>query len=342
MAGGNAVDAAVAAAMTLTVVEPTGCGIGSDAFAIIWDGERLHGLNCSGRSPAGWSPEYFKGKSIPERGWDSVTVPGAVSAWVALLKRFGRLGMEQVAAPAVRHARRGYAVTPRIADLWRRGAALLAGQPGFAECFLPNGRAPVAGEIFRCEVQAQTLETIAMSEGEDFYRGAIAKQIVDHGRRHGAAMTLDDLARHEPEWVQTLAQPYAGEIVHELPPNGQGVATLVALGVLEAIGKKGSSADDPRETHLAIEAMKLAFADLEHFVGDPATMRIAPDALLDPAYLRGRAQLIDSSKAKAFSHGQPKPGGTVCLSAADENGMMISFIQSNYMGFGSGVVIPGT
>ena len=342
MAGGNAVDAAVAAAMTLTVVEPTGCGIGSDAFAIVWDGAALHGLNASGCSPAGWTAARFGAEPVPERGWNSVTVPGAVSAWVALLKRFGLLSLSQVAAPAIRHARHGYAVTPRIAELWRRNAAVLSEQPGFADCFLPNGRAPRAGEIFRSEAHARTLELTADSDGEAFYRGALARAIAEDARRHGAALTLDDLGAHEPAWVTTLSQPYAGALVHELPPNGQGLATLMSLGVLQALGERGASADDPRETHLAIEATKLALADIYHFVGDPSSMTAAPEALLDSAYLANRARLIDRDRAGEFGHGAPKAGGTVYLSAADASGMMISFIQSNYMGFGSGVVVPGT
>jgi gamma-glutamyltranspeptidase / glutathione hydrolase len=342
MAGGNAVDAAVAAAMTLTVVEPTGCGIGSDAFAILWDGTSLHGLNCSGRSPAAWTPERFGAGPVPERGWNSVTVPGAVSAWVALLKRFGRLSPSKVAAPAIRHAREGYFVTPRIAELWRRNAAVLSDQPGFADCFLPNGRAPRVGEMYRSEAHARTLELIAESDGEAFYRGALARAVAEDAARHGAALTLDDLGAHEPEWVTTLSQPYAGALVHELPPNGQGIATLMSLGVLEALGERGALADDPDEMHLAIEAAKVALADLYHFIGDPSSMTIAPEVLLDPGYLARRAKLIDRHRAGEFGHGAPKPGGTVCLSAADASGMMISFIQSNYMGFGSGVVVPGT
>ena len=342
-AGGNAVDAAVAAAMTLTVVEPTGCGIGSDAFAILWDGERLHGLDASGRAPAAWTPERFRRHdAMPERGWSSVTVPGAVSAWVALVERFGRLSLETVAAPAIRHARKGFFVTPIIAELWRRGAATLAGQPGFAECFMPNGRAPAAGEIYRSEAHATSLELIAASRGEAFYEGALASLIAAAAQRGGSALSEEDLAAHRAEWVEPLVQPFAGARVHELPPAGQGVATLMGLGVLEALGASGDGPDDPTEMHLAIEATKLALADLGHHVGDPATMRVTPQDLLEPAYLARRAALIDPARAGDPGHGGPGRGGTVCLSAADDSGMMISFIQSNYMGFGSGVVVPGT
>jgi gamma-glutamyltranspeptidase / glutathione hydrolase len=341
--GGNAVDAAVAAAVTLTVVEPTGCGIGSDAFAIVWDGERLHGLNCSGSAPAKWDPHYFAGlPSMPERGWNSVTVPGAVSAWVALMERFGRLTFADVAAPAIRYARYGYSVTPRIGHLWALGADLLAGQPGFAECFMPGGRPPRVGETFRSEAHAKTLESIVESNGESLYRGELAERIAEHAQRNGGSLSLDDLANHQPEWVDTLSQSYSGALVHELPPNGQGVAALIGLGILGSLQWESISADDPLETHLAIEATKLALADAYRFVGDPGAMQVPASALLDPAYLAGRAATIDWRSAGSPGHGTPGAGGTVCLSTADRQGMMVSFIQSNYMGFGSGVVVPGT
>jgi gamma-glutamyltranspeptidase/glutathione hydrolase len=337
-AGGNAVDAAVAAAMVLTVVEPTGCGIGSDAFAIVWDGSGLHGLNASGRSPAAWSSH----QAIPDRGWGSVTVPGAVSAWSSLIARFGRLSFETIAAPAIRCAREGFLVSPIIGDLWARGAAQLSTQPGFAECFMPGGRAPRAGELFRSEAHARTLESIAASAGEAFYRGHLAELIVAHANENGGQLSADDLADHHPDWVETLSQPYAGAVVHELPPNGQGIATLMALGILGAGGSRFDHADDPREIHCCIEATKLAMADLYRYVGDIDAMDISPAALLDPGYLSERAKLLDPTRAQDPGHGAPGRGGTVCLSAADEDGMMVSFIQSNYMGFGSGVVVPGT
>lgn len=343
VAGGNAVDAAVAAAMTLTVVEPTGCGIGSDAFAIVWDGEALHGLDASGRSPAEWTPERFRGQAaMPERGWESVTVPGAVSAWVALARRFGRLPLERLAAPAIRYAREGFAVTPIIAELWRRGADLLGTQPGFAESFMPSGSAPRAGEIFRSEAHARTFEDIARTEGESFYRGALAGRIVEEARRHGAALSLEDMASHAAEWIAPLSQPFAGAVVHELPPAGQGVATLMALGILEMLGAAPAAVDDAEELHLAIEATKLALADLGQHVGDRSSMKVSAAELLDPSYLARRATLIDPGRAGDPGYGAPGPGGTVCLSVGDAAGMMVSFIQSNFQGFGSGVVVPGT
>jgi len=343
MGGGNAVDAAVAAAMALTVVEPTGCGIGSDAYAIVWDGADLHGLNSSGRSPAAWKPDRFAGRqTVPERGWESVTVPGAVAGWVALAKRFGRLSLTELAAPAIRFAREGYAVTPIVAAQWRLGAEILGADPGFAACFMPGGRAPEAGDIFRSEAHASSLESIAASDGKSFYEGDLARAIVADSRRASAAMTLDDLGAHRAEWVPTLSQSCAGAVMHELPPNGQGIATLMALGMLETLGPIAGGPDDIDAVHLAIEATKLALVDLDEHLGDLDAMAVTPAALLDPAYIAQRARLIDREKASDPGHGTPGPGGTVCLAAGDRSGMMISFIQSNYMGFGSGIVVPGT
>ena len=341
--GGNAVDGIIAAAMTLTVVEPTGCGIGSDAFAILWDGTSLHGLDSSGRSPGGWTPERFAGaKTIPERGWEAVTTPGVVAAWVSLVARFGKLTLEEVAGPAIRHARQGFLVSPIIAEQWRRGTLLLSRQPGFAECFMVDGEPPKAGQLFRSLDHARTLESIATSAGRSFYTGQLAEKIVIDAQRHGSALSFDDLAGHRAEWIDTLSCGYAGAVIHELPPNGQGIATLMGLGILSASGIGGRSPDDPEEVHLTIEAAKLAMADLYRYVGDVDAMPIAPETLLDPVYLAERAALLDTQAAGDPGYGVPKSGGTVCLAAADADGMMISFIQSNYMGFGAGVVVPGT
>jgi gamma-glutamyltranspeptidase/glutathione hydrolase len=344
LAGGNAVDAAIAAAMALTVVEPTGCGLGSDGFAIVWDGKELHGLNASGRSPAAWTPAYFAERGgLPETGWNAVTVPGAVSAWVALSKRLGKLPFAKLAEPAIDYARNGFPVSPTIARLWALGAAKLGSQPGFAECFMPGGRAPRAGEIFRSEAHARTLELIAQTEGEAFYRGTLARQMVEHSRAHGGAMTEDDLASHQADWVGTVSQRFGDSVVHEIPPNGQGIATLMALGMLESHGIGGQPLDHVDTVHASIEAMKLALADLHQYNADIDAMQaVTPRDLLDADYLAQRAQLIDAAQAGDPGHGTPRPGGTVYLAAADASGMMVSFIQSNYMGFGSGVVVPGT
>ena len=343
LAGGNAVDAAIATAMALTVVEPTGCGLGSDGFAIVWDGQELHGLNASGRSPAAWSPDRFAGRAaMPDTGWDAVTVPGAVSAWSALSRRFGRLPFTALAAPAIDYARNGFPVSPVVSHLWAMGGARLGGQPGFADCFLPGGRAPQTGELFRSEAHASSLEAIADSHGEAFYRGALARKIAAHAKENGSVMTEEDLAAHSADWCGTLAQPFAGSVVHELPPNGQGIATLMALGMMEALGIGNQPVDDVDTVHLSIEAMKLALADLHQYNADIDAMRVTPAELLAPAYLAERARLIDRNHAGDPGYGAPRPGGTVYVATADASGMMVSFIQSNYMGFGSGVVVPGT
>jgi len=342
--GGNAVDAALAAAITLTVVEPTGNGLGSDAFCILWDGKALHGLNASGRSPAGWMPNRFRGlDTIPERGWETVTVPGAVSAWIDLSTRFGRLPFAQLFAPAIEHAERGFLVSPVIATLWQRGAAELRDQPGFAAAFMPDGRAPQTGEVFRIPALATSLRNIAESKGEAFYRGALAEKIADFARRHDAALSIDDLALHRNEWCGTLSQGFGGVALHEIPPNGQGIAALMTLGILAATDFADLPPDSVETLHIEIEAIKLAFADLGAYVADSAHMTtVTPSHLLQPDYLRRRAKAIDRNRAQAFGPGKPDRSGTVCLAAADESGMMVSYIQSNYAGFGSGIVVPET
>ncbi|TVQ35517.1 MAG: gamma-glutamyltransferase family protein [Geminicoccaceae bacterium] len=341
--GGNAVDAALAAAITLTVVEPTGNGLGSDAFAILWDGERLVGLNASGRAPRAWTAERFAGaERMPVLGADAVTVPGAVSAWVALSERYGKLPFERLFEPAIRYAESGYLVSPIIASLWQRSKERLEAQPGFAEAFLPNGRAPLAGERFRLPAMAASLQAIASSRGEAFYRGALAEQMVAWVQAHGGGLAVEDLAEHRADWVEPLARSGFGCTLHEIPPNGQGIAAQMALGILTHTAIADLEVDSVRALHLQLEAMKLAFADLDAHVADAAAMRFSAERLLDDAYLAARARLIDPARAGEPVHGVPGPGGTVYLAAADASGMMVSYIQSNYMGFGSGVVVPGT
>jgi len=343
LAGGNAVDAALAAAITLPVVEPTGNGLGSDAFAIVWDGASLHGLNASGRSPAGWTPQRFAGReTMPTRGWDSVTVPGAVSAWAALSERFGKLPFERLFEPAIGYARDGFPVSPVIATQWAWAAETFAGQPDWAACFMPGGRAPRAGELFRSEAMARSLEAIAASRGETFYRGELAGRLVTHAREHGGALSLDDLARHRADWCGTVAAPYRGLELHEIPPNGQGLAACIALGILEHLDLADHTPDSPESLHLQIEAMKLALADIYAYVADPDAMPFPAARLLEPDYLASRAKLVDRREAQVPDYGVPSPGGTVYLNAADADGRMVSYIQSNYMGFGSGVVVPDT
>jgi gamma-glutamyltranspeptidase/glutathione hydrolase len=346
--GGNAVDAAIATAAVMAVVEPCSNGLGSDAFIILWDGKKLHGLNASGTAPKAWTPQYIRqrhaenGHLMPVRGWDTVTVPGAVSAWVALSKRFGKLPFADLLAPAIEVAERGYGVTQVVQQKWELASQVkdLVSQPGFKETFLPRGRVPQVGELFRFESAARGLRAIAESKGESFYRGEMAEALVRAAQAQGGAMTLADMAAYQPEWVTPLAKDYRGHTLHEIPPNGQGIAAQIALGILSNFDLAGMACDSAEAAHLQIEAMKLAFADITEHVADLAAMRVTPEQLLDPGYLRKRAALIDLKKAQDFKAGNPIKGGTIYLTAADESGMMVSFIQSNYMGFGSGVVEP--
>ena len=340
--GGNAVDAAIATAVTLTVVEPCSNGIGSDAFAILWDGRELVGLNASGRSPKGWTPERFAGPAMPNVGWRSVTVPGAVSAWVALHEGYGRLSFETLFEPAIRYAKEGFLVPPAVARIWANQVERLKDQPGFAETFLPNGRAPRPGELFRSPAQAATLREIAASRGESFYRGELGAAIARAAAQGGAAFDGDDLAAHRCDWVEPIdiGLTASGYRIHELPPNGQGVAALIALAILDYCGVSAMQQDTAGMQHPQIEAIKLAMADVRAHVGDPDGMRVSTEWLLDPDRIEILQQTIMPSAAPAFSPGHD--GGTVYLAAADASGMMVSFIQSNYHGFGSGVVVPGT
>ncbi len=346
LAGGNAVDAAIAAAAALTITEPVSNGLGSDAFCILWDGQQLHGLNASGTAPQAWTPGYFHGKygadalTPPKRGLDSVTVPGAVAGWVALSERFGRLPFADLMAPAVELAERGYAVPVVVQQKWAAATPELQSQPGFAQAFLPWGRAPQVGELFRFPAAAQGLRAIAESKGEAFYRGPIAQALARFAVQHGGSLTEADLAAYQPEWVTPIAQDYRGYTLHEIPPNGQGIAALIALGILSNFDVAALKVDSVAAQHLQIEAMKLAFADVYRYVAEPGAMDLSPAQMLDPAYLKQRAALIDMHQAQDFGAGNPAKGGTVYLTAADERGMMVSFIQSNYMGFGSGAVEP--
>ena len=339
--GGSAVDAAIATAITLTVVEPVSNGIGSDAFAIVWDGRQLHGLNASGRSPAAWTPEYFGGKAVPVLGWNSVTVPGAVSAWVELHAKFGKLPFERLFEPAISYGRNGFLVSPTIAEQWAAQVPLFESQPGFAEAFMPGGRAPKPGELVTLPDHAATLTTIAATNGEAFYRGELAAKLEAHATANGGVMGASDLAAHRADWVGTINGAYRGYTVHEIPPNGQGIVALIALGILEQFDMSSFPADSADSVHLQIEAVKLAFADAQAYVADVEYMPVHPEHLLDQEYLRQRAKLIDQARARPASAGTPR-GGTVYLTAADASGVMVSMIQSNYMGFGSGVVVPGT
>jgi len=344
--GGNAVDAAIAAAAAITITEPVSNGLGSDAFAILWDGQQLHGLNASGRAPQAWTPQYFKRKygeaatTPPKRGIDAVTVPGAVAAWVALSERFGRLPFADLLEPAIEIAERGYLLPVVVQQKWAAATPELQGQPGFTQAFLPWGRAPRVGELFQFKAAARGLRAIAESKGQAFYGGAIAQAIERFAAEHGGAIRASDFAAYRPEWVQPIAKHYRGYTLHEIPPNGQGIAALMALGMLQHFDLASLPADGVDSQHLQIEAMKLAFADVYRYVAEPAGMEVTAEQLLDDAYLAARARLIDMQRAQDFGAGNPVKGGTIYLTTADERGMMVSFIQSNYMGFGSGCVEP--
>lgn len=346
--GGNAVDAAIAAAAVMAIVEPCSNGLGSDAFCILWDGKGLHGLNASGFSPAAWTPDYFRAKygadakTLPQRGWDAVTVPGAVASWVALSERFGKLPFADLMEPAIAIAERGFLVSTNVQHKWAAAATLpqLTGQPGFREVFLPKGRAPFVGEHVTMPGAARALRLIGETKGEAFYRGEIADALEANAKANGGALTAADMAAYAPDWVTPVAQDYRGYTVHEIPPNGQGITALMALGILSHFDLAGLSVDGVEAQHLQIEAIKLAFADVYRYVADPRAMEISPADMLDADYLASRARLIDPRRAQRFAPGNPVRGGTIYLTAADASGMMVSFIQSNYQGFGSGVVLP--
>jgi len=344
--GGNAVDAAIAAAAAITITEPVSNGLGSDAFAILWDGKELHGLNASGRAPQSWTPDYFTRKygqdvaTPPKRGIDSVTVPGAVASWVALSERFGKLPFADLLEPAIEIAERGYLLPVVVQQKWAAATAELQGLPGFAQSFLPWGRAPKVGELFQFKAAARGLRAIAETKGQAYYGGEIAQAIEKFAAQHGGSLKVSDFAAYKPEWVKPIGKNYRGYTLHEIPPNGQGIAALIALGILDKFDLASLPVDSVDSQHLQIEAMKLAFADVYRYVAEPSSMAVTAEQMLDDAYLRERAKLIDMKRAQDFQAGNPVKGGTIYLTAADENGMMVSFIQSNYMGFGSGCVEP--
>jgi gamma-glutamyltranspeptidase / glutathione hydrolase len=341
--GGCAVDAAIAAAATLTVVEPTMNGLGGDLFALVWDGARLHGLNASGRAPLAWTRERFgRRRTMPTLGWDSVTVPGLVSGWAALSERFGRLPFESLLGAAIGYGYEGFLVTPHVAALWAEAPDRFRGFREFERTFLPHGRAPKAGDHVSFRELARTLEAVAESRGRAFYSGEIAKRIVAAAREEGGALSQEDLARHQPTWVEPLGVDCLDARVHELPPNGQGLVALVALGILEhlPVGREGP--DHPETVHLQIEAMKIAFAECRYHLADPSRMRVDAAELLSPDRLAVHAKGIDLERASEPRPFPPPDHGTVYVSAADREGGMVSLIQSNYMGFGSGIVVPKT
>jgi gamma-glutamyltranspeptidase/glutathione hydrolase len=344
--GGNAVDAAIAAAATMTIVEPVSNGLGSDAFCLVWDGKELHGLNASGTAPQAWTPDYFHKKygssqaHPPKRGMDAVTVPGAVASWVEMSQRFGKLSFEELLQPAIEVAERGYLLPVVVQQKWAAAVPELHALPGFAEHFMPWGRAPEVGELFKFPAAAKGLRAIAKSHGEAYYGGEIAQALEAFSNQNGGSLKASDFAAYRAQWVKPIAKNYRGYTLHEIPPNGQGIAALIALGILSHFDMASFPVDGVASQHLQIEAMKLAFADVYRYVAEPNGMQVTVEEMLDDAYLAQRARLINPKKAQDFKAGNPAKGGTIYLTPADESGMMVSFIQSNYLGFGSGCVEP--
>ena len=346
--GGNAIDAAVAAASTLTVVEPTANGIGSDAFAIVYTGGKLYGLNSSGPSPRSISLEEVRGRGfekMPEDGVIPVNVPGAPGAWAALSERFGRMPLKESMATAIGYAEDGYPIQPGVGEGWkasfercRKAAEKFPEVNSWFETFAPDGRPLKVGELLRLPGHARTLRAIAETNAEEFYRGELANEIDRFMKQYGGFLSKEDLAAFYPEWVQPLTTDYHGFTVCEIPPNGHGITVLMALNILKGLPE---TSDLFIQTHRQIEAMKLAFTDAQRYVADPGYMTVSPDQLLSEEYAAARRALI-GTEAITPEYWEPVKGGTVYLCTADREGNMVSYIQSNYMGFGSGVVIPGT
>ena len=351
--GGNAVDAIVAAASALTVVEPTDNGLGADAFAIVWSARdrKLYGLNSSGPAPMLASAESIlaagaddNGK-MPALGWTPVTIPGAVGAWRELTARFGRRTLAENLSPAVHYARDGYALPPNIARSWQNALESYKKRltaPCFScwfDTFTFDGKAPEAGSLVKLVRHADTLQEIGETNAESFYRGALAEKIDAESRKRGGFIRKSDLEAYQPEWVDPIRVNYRGYEVCEIPPNGQGIVALMALNILKAF-----EFDDPDSVltkHRQIEALKIAFADALHYVTDPKDMAVDYHRLLDPAYGDQRAAEIGDT-ARIYTYKTPPKSGTVYLCAADAEGNLVSYIQSNYMGFGSCITIPGT
>jgi len=345
--GGSAVDAAIAANAALGLMEPTGSGVGGDLFAIVWDPKQraLHGYNGSGASPRRLTREWFVEHGythIPPRGPLPVSVPGAVDGWYALHGRYGRLPMAKVLAPAIRYAREGFPVSQVIAAHWARNVPLLSEYPGFAEQFTIDGRAPREGEVWRNPNLAATYEALAKGGRKAFYEGRIARTIAAYMAEQGGFLDAADLAAHRGEWVEPVSVEYRGVRVWELPPNSQGIAALQMLQILEGFDLKAMAPAD--RLHVMVEAKKLAFEDRARWYADPRSAAVPVAGLLDPAYAAERRALIDMGRAaRVVEPGAPalRDGDTIYLTTADADGMMVSLIQSNYRGMGSGMAPPG-
>jgi len=348
-AGGSAVDAAIAANAMLALSEPTGCGLGGDLFAIVWDEStrKLHGLNACGRSPATLTLEEFQRRklsSIPPLGPLPVSVPGCVDGWFELHRRFGKLPMAAVLAPAIRYAREGFPVSELIAHYWERNGERLKDYENFAATFLPDGRAPRTGELFRNPLLASVLEDIAKEGRDAFYKGEIARRIDAYMRRQGGFLTYEDLAAHASTWVDPVSTSYRGYELWELPPPGQGIAALQMLNLLEAYDLRAIGRTSPQFVHLFLEAKKLAFEDRARYYADPDFMRVPVQRLISKEYAAEQRKRISPDKAaREIPPGPPilEQGDTICLSTADATGNMVSLIQSNFRGMGSGMTPDG-
>jgi gamma-glutamyltranspeptidase/glutathione hydrolase len=345
--GGNAIDAAIATAACLTVVEPNSNSIGGDTFALVWSEGKLHGLNASGASPASISVEQIKSRGynhIPTHGVLPVTVPGTPGSWAALSERFGRLSLMETLHPAIDYAENGFPVSPTIAKYWQDGYNYISSlnealfQP-WLDIYAPGGRAPRAGEMWNSKDHARTLRSIAETNAESFYRGELADKIDNHFRNHSGFLTKKDLAEFYPEWVEPISVPYKGYEVWEIPPNGQGLVALMALNILNGFDFVAKDLVDTY--HKQIEAVKLAFVDGLKYITDMEKMKVTVDELLSDVYARQRRELIGEGAIMPLP-GEPPKGGTIYLATADGEGNMVSFIQSHAGDFGSGVIIPGT
>ncbi len=345
-AGGSAVDAAIAANAVLGLVEPTGNGIGGDIFAIVWDAktQKLYGLNGSGRSPHSLTLDHFRKNNItriPALGPLPVSVPGCVDGWFELHRKFGKLPMEKILQPAIGYARNGFPVSELVAYYWQSNSRSLKQFPGFEEIFMPGGKAPSTGEIFKNPFLAATLEKIAAGGRDVYYRGEIARKIVDYMQKNGGFMEMRDFEEHTSEWVEPVAVNYRGYDVWELPPNGQGIAALQMLNIMENYDIAGMGFGSADYIHVFTEAKKLAFEDRARFYADPAFSKIPLDGLLSEAYAKERAALINPDRAaRRVAPGIPEQPNTIYLTTADGEGNMVSLIQSNYRGMGSGMT-PG-
>jgi gamma-glutamyltranspeptidase/glutathione hydrolase len=348
--GGNAVDAALAAAITLTVVEPTCCDIGGDLFALVWDGNKLHALNGSGRAPAGLTPEEVRKRgheAIPFQGWLSVTVPGVPAAWHDLHQRLGKLPFAALFEAAIAYAEKGYPISPTVFWNWRWGAevthAELHGEEysGFEAIFAPGGSIPQIGELWSNPDLARTLRRIAESGAQDFYEGEIAEKIATFSARTGGVLTLSDLQAHRSTWVEPISTTYRGYNVWELPPNGQGLTALIALNILEGFELGKYPRESAESYHLQLEAMKLAFVDAQRYIADPERVSVPTEELLSKEFAARRRALI-GEQALMPEPSEKLTNDTVYLCTADADGMMVSLIQSNANTFGSHVVVPGT